>query len=384
VKLSRREFLKICAASVAACAVTEEVGEVIRMGGDALAFSLTRELSSVEAKFYEKKGGLEVQCGLCPRKCLVGDRERGYCGVRENRKGKYLTLVHSRPCAIHVDPIEKKPFFHVLPGSKAFSIATAGCNVNCKFCQNWEISQARPEQTRNYHFPPEEIASEARRRGCATIAYTYSEPVVFYEYMLDCAVEGKRKGVESVVVTGGYIQEKPLKELLPHVLAVKVDLKAFSEEYYRKVVRGELKPVLDGLVTIAQSGKWLEIVYLVVPTLNDSPDEIRKMCRWMKRELGPDVPLHLSRFYPQYLLKNLPPTPVDTIHRLRKEALEAGMKFVYVGNVPGDEGENTFCPSCGRIIVSRYLFFIDYVKIKGNSCAYCGEKIPGVFEARLS
>jgi pyruvate formate lyase activating enzyme len=384
VKISRRQFFSACGVCATSLLVPRPLflEKLVSGTGNAIAFSRSSDLSDVEAKYFEKKEGLDVECLLCPRKCLIGDRERGYCGVRENKGGKYVTLVYSRPCTVHVDPIEKKPFFHVYPASRSFSLATAGCNVNCKFCQNWEISQSRPEQTRNYRLSPENIAKKARESDCMTIAYTYSEPVVFYEYMYDCAVAGNEVGVDSIVVTAGYIQEKPLKELLPKVLAVKVDLKAFEEEYYKKIVRGELKPVLDGLVTIASSGRWLEIVYLVVPTLNDDPSLLRKMAVWIRKELGAHVPLHLSRFYPQYLLKDLPPTPVSALARLREICMEAGLKYVYVGNVPGDPGENTYCPRCRKKLISRLVYFIGENHIKNGRCAYCGEKIEGIFEKK--
>ena len=265
---------------------------------------------TVEARFYDKLPYKKIKCKLCPRECVIDDHERGYCGVRENRGGTYYSLVYARVCAAHVDPIEKKPLFHFLPGSMAFSVATAGCNVNCKMCQNWDISQSRPEQVNSTYLPPKELSSLCRQNQCPSIAYTYSEPVVFSEYVLDSAEAGRAAGVKSVVISGGYIQEEPLKQLCARVDAIKIDLKGFSEKFYKEVVNGELKPVLNTLVTIRKLGIWNEMVYLVVPTLNDSDEEFRGLARWIKTELGPDVPLHFSRFYPEYLLKNLPPTPV--------------------------------------------------------------------------
>ena len=247
----------------------------------------------------------------------MGDKERGYCGVRENRGGVYYTLVHSRVCAAHVDPIEKKPLFHYLPGTVAFSIATAGCNVNCKFCQNWDISQSRPEQIPADYAPPQRIAALARQNNCPTIAYTYSEPVVFSEFLMDTADAGHEAGVRSIVVSNGYIQQDALKQAYGKMDAVKIDLKSFTESYYEKVVTGQLKPVLDTLVTLRKMGKWTEIVYLVVPTLNDSDAEFRGLAQWVKANLGPDVPLHFTQFHPEYLLKNLPITPVPTLERAK-------------------------------------------------------------------
>jgi pyruvate formate lyase activating enzyme len=343
------------------------------------AFGQTANLSEVEARFYAKLPDREIECNLCPRTCRLGDKERGYCGVRENRGGTYYTLVYGKACSANPDPIEKKPFFHFLPGTTAFSIATAGCNVNCKFCQNWEISQVRPEQVRNVDLPPDQVAEAARRLSCRSIAYTYTEPTVFYEYMYDSAVAGRRLGVRSVVVTAGHINPEPLQKLLKVVDAVKVDLKAFRPEFYSQYVRGDLKPVLESIRTIAAAKVWLEIVNLVIPSLNDDPAEIRDMARWIRDEAGPDVPLHFSRFSPMYLLKNLPPTPVSTLEKARAIAREEGLHYVYVGNVPGHPGENTDCPTCGRRLVERYLFEVRAMEIKNGRCPQCGTAIPGVW-----
>jgi pyruvate formate lyase activating enzyme len=334
-----------------------------------------------EAKFYEKLPFKKIKCKLCPRECVIDDKERGYCGARENRGGTYFTLVHSRVVTAHIDPIEKKPFFHFLPGSQAFSIATAGCNVNCKMCQNWEISQVRPEQVRSTYVPPRQLADVAGQYKCASIAYTYSEPVIFYEYMADAADAGHQAGVKSVVVTGGYIQAEPLKKLCPRVDAIKVDLKAYSEKFYKEVVNAELKPILEALITLRKQNMWTEIVYLVVPTLNDGEQEFKGLARWVMSELGPDVPLHFSRFHPEYLLKNLPPTPLETLERAKAIADAEGLHYVYLGNVPGHPAENTYCPKCRRVVVERTGFSVGGVHIKNGKCQYCGQIIPGVWHA---
>lgn len=338
-------------------------------------------LFSVEARFYEKLANKKIKCKLCPRECAVGDRERGYCGVRENRGGVYYTLVHSRVCAAHVDPVEKKPLFHYLPGSLAFSIATAGCNVNCKFCQNWDISQARPEQVPSQFLPPRRVAELSAQMRCPTIAYTYSEPVVFSEFLMDVADAGHEAGIRSIVVSNGYIQEEALREAYGKMDAVKIDLKSFSDVYYQKVVTGQLKPVLDTLVTLRKMGKWFEIVYLVVPTLNDSESEIRGLAHWAKENLGTDVPLHFTQFHPDYLLKNLPITPVSTLERCREIARAEGLHFVYIGNVPGHPAENTYCPKCQRVLVERIGFEIRQMVIRKGACPYCRQPIPGVWHA---
>jgi pyruvate formate lyase activating enzyme len=333
-----------------------------------------------EALFFEKLEHKKIRCTLCPRECVIDDMERGYCGVRENQDGTYYTLVHSRPCTYHADPVEKKPLFHFFPGSLAFSIATAGCNVNCKFCQNWEISQARPEQIRSIHMPPARVAEMAESYHCRSIAYTYSEPIIFYEYMVDAADAGHERGVRSVVVTGGYISPEPLKKLCTHVDAIKVDLKSFSEDFYKDIVNGSLQPVLDGLVTMRAAGVWTEIVYLVIPTLNDSDTELEGVSRWIRQNLGPDVPVHFTRFHPQYLIKNLPPTPVSTLDRAKEIADAEGLHYVYVGNVPGHPGESTYCPGCGRTVVSRTGYRIRSVDLTDGKCSHCSHKIAGVWE----
>jgi pyruvate formate lyase activating enzyme len=332
-----------------------------------------------EAQFYKKLNDLEIECELCPRKCNVGDRERGFCGVRENRKGTYNTLVYGNPCTANVDPIEKKPLFHYLPGSMAFSISTAGCNLNCKFCQNWQISQSRPEQIKSMKFSPEEIASMATSYDCPTIAYTYSEPTVYYEYMKDCAIEGNKKKIRSVMISAGYIQAEPMEKLIPHLAAVKIDLKAFTQKYYTDICNGELKPVLDTLILLKKSKIWFEIVYLMLPTLNDDPGDIESLCQWIMTELGPDVPVHFTRFHPEYLLKNLPSTPIESLELAYEIAQKAGLNFPYIGNVYGHKGENTFCPQCKTEVISRQGFQVEKVAMENGHCVKCSREIPGVW-----
>lgn len=341
------------------------------------AFQETSNLSQVEAKYYRKHPDREIECYLCPRYCRLGDKERGYCGVRENSGGVYYTLVYGKACAMNVDPIEKKPFFHYLPRTKSLSIATAGCNVNCKFCQNWQISQVRPEQVRHFDLLPEAVVQAALKFDCPTIAYTYTEPVVFFEYMYDTSVEACRRGIKNCVVTGGHINPEPLLDLTKVVDAIKIDLKAYSEEFYRNYVRGELKPVLEAIKIVHRSSIWLELVYLVIPELNDNMAEIRGMCRWIREEIGPDVPLHFSRFHPMYLIKNLPPTPVSTLEKARAVARGEGLHYVYIGNVPGHEGENTYCPRCQNLIIQRVGFAVEKIEMENGQCRFCQNPIPG-------
>lgn len=347
--------------------------------GDLFAFQAEPNLSRVEAWYYKKHPDREVECLLCPRYCKLGDKERGYCGVRENSGGVYYTLVYGKACAMNVDPIEKKPFFHFLPRTKSLSIATAGCNVNCKFCQNWQISQVRAEQVRHFDLPPSEVVNSALKFDCPSIAYTYTEPVVFYEYMVDTSVEARRKGVKNCVVTGGHINPEPMLELTKVADAIKIDLKAFSEDFYKTYVRGELKPVLEAIKIVHQSQAWLELVYLVIPKLNDSPDEMRAMCRWIRKEVGPDVPLHFSRFFPMYLIKNLPPTPVSTLEKARDVAVEEGLLYVYIGNVPEHKAESTYCPRCKNLIIQRVGFDVKKIELENGKCRFCQTPIPGIW-----
>ncbi len=368
----RRTFLKT--AALAGCGVAAS------WPGASLALPEEDESRYTrEAQFYEKLPKKKIKCKLCPRECVIDDRERGYCGVRENRGGTYYTLVHSRVAAAHIDPIEKKPLFHFLPGVPAFSLATAGCNVNCKMCQNWEISQVRPEQLRSHYLPPAQVTALAQQYQCPVIAYTYSEPVVFLEYVLDAAAAGHAQSVRSVVISGGYIQPDPLKKLCRAVDAIKIDLKGFRESFYKDVVRGELKPVLEALVTIRAQRVWNEIVYLVVPTLNDKDDEFRDAARWIRANLGPDVPVHFTRFHPEYLLKNLPPTPVPTLERAKAIADAEGLHYVYLGNVTPHLAESTYCPKCRRVVVERVGLTVRGVHLHNGKCRFCQQVIPGVW-----
>jgi pyruvate formate lyase activating enzyme len=379
LRLDRRSFLKSALVSGTALGASAVAQPAAGLASGAAAEHQDDAQFTTEARFYQKLANRKIKCKLCPRECTVGDKERGYCGVRENHGGTYYTLVHSRMAAAHVDPVEKKPLFHYLPGSVAFSLGTAGCNVNCKFCQNWEISQSRPEQVPAEYAPPHRVAELAKQYNCPTIAFTYSEPVVFAEYLMDTADAGHEAGVRSVVVSNGFMQEEALKAAYGKMDAVKIDLKAFSESYYQKVVTGQLKPVLETLVTLRKMGKWTEIVYLVLPTLNDSDQEIRGLAQWIKANLGPDVPLHFTQFHPQYLMKNMPITPVPTLERAKAIADAEGLHFVYIGNVPGHPAQNTYCPKCKRMLVERVGFTASKMLIRKSSCPFCQQPIPGVW-----
>ncbi|MBD3305559.1 AmmeMemoRadiSam system radical SAM enzyme [candidate division KSB3 bacterium] len=392
--LSRRKFLAVSSKGTLCLGLTASVFGAVQPGWaqdqasgaglDHLEFQEPEEDALIlkEARHYTPLEELRVQCNLCPWECEVADQERGTCGVRENRQGTYYTLVHSQPCAAHIDPIEKKPLYHYLPGSLAFSVATAGCNIECQFCQNWDIAQVRPEQVKTVYMPPEAVTQIARRYDCQTIAYTYSEPVIFYEYMYDSAAYARQAGIGNVMISNGFIQKDPLVELCQHLTGVKIDLKAFTESFYREVCRGELQPVLNTLETLRDLGIWYEIVVLIVPTLNDSKAELQAMARWIAQELGPEVPVHFSRFHPMYKIKNLPPTPVKTVEMARQIALDAGLQYVYVGNIPGHEGENTYCPNCGSIVIRRIGYRIVAANLdEQGRCTQCQHPIPGVWNA---
>jgi pyruvate formate lyase activating enzyme len=368
--LTRRAFMQCSAAVIAAAALDPP-------------WASASPPDAHEAKYYEKIDGNGVRCLLCPRQCRIGAGERGHCKVRENRDGALVSLVYGRPCALHLDPIEKKPFFHVLPGAQAVSLATVGCNLNCKFCQNWQISQSRPEDVEARRMPPARIVEQAVSLGAPAVAFTYSEPVVFIEYAQDIAKLARENGIRSVVVSNGYIRKEPLLDLCGFVDAIKIDLKAFEEPYYRDICNATLRPVLDTILTIRERAIWLELVYLVVPTLNDGTASIRSMARWVAANLGRDVPVHFSRFYPQYRLENLPPTPVSTLDTAYETCRAEGLNYVYVGNVPGHRAESTYCPSCSRAIIVRQGYRVERCDLRDGACRHCGHPIPGIWrEAR--
>jgi pyruvate formate lyase activating enzyme len=358
--------------------------------GAALLFIFRRELSFRaervpqgaalhEASYYEPLADKTVQCFLCPNACVISPSQWGACKARKNIDGKLYSMVYGKIATSHVDPIEKKPFFHVLPGSTAFSIATTGCNMRCLFCQNWDISQAFPADVPAEAATPDEVVTRAVASGARSIAFTYNEPVIAYEYMLDIAKLAKAKGLKTVVVSNGYIEDEPLRELLKYIDAYKVDLKAFNETFYKKFTGGRLGSVLKSLKIIKQSGVWLEIVNLLVPGENDSDDDLRAIARWIKENLGDSVPLHFSRFFPQYKLKNLPPTPPETLVRARKIAMEEGLKFVYTGNIADPEGETTWCPGSKEKAIVRQGYFVTSNNLRNGACPD-GEKIPGVWK----
>jgi pyruvate formate lyase activating enzyme len=331
------------------------------------------------AMFWEKGEDKTVACQLCPRHCIIPEGRRGFCRARENRGGTLYSVVYGRPCSFALDPIEKAPFYHFLPGSQRLSVATAGCNQTCKYCQNWEISQASVEDLRNFDLSPDSVVAVARNQQIPIICFTYSEPTVFYEYMYDIAQRARDAGIRSVVVTSGYINEEPLRKLCEVVDGIKIDLKGFNEKFYENVCGTHLQPVLNSCRAVRDAGVHLEIVNLVVPTLNDDLDEIRAMCRWIRDSVGADVPVHFTRFSPNYRLTNLPPTPVATLEKAIAIAREEGLRYVYIGNVFGHEDDNTRCPKCHKVLIRRIGFDVTENNIVNGKCRFCGEPIPGVW-----
>ncbi|MGE5893151.1 MAG: AmmeMemoRadiSam system radical SAM enzyme [bacterium] len=319
-----------------------------------------------------------IVCELCPTECALEDFQVGGCRTRMNKDGVLYSLVYGKPCAVAIDPIEKKPFFHFLPATTAFSIATAGCVLGCKFCQNWQISQAKPEDAGHYDLPPDNVVRQAMLSGCRTITYTYTEPTVFYEYMYDTAEVAKRFGIRNTMHTCGYINEKPLRKLSRLMDAADVDLKAFSEDFYSRICGGRLKPVLDALVVLRSEGVWLELTNLVIPTLNDDMKMIREMCQWIVKNLGTDVPLHFSRFFPNYKLKDLPPTPPETLNNVRNTAMESGLRYTYIGNFRSG-AENTFCPACRKLLIERIGYYVKQNNVRSGKCGFCGSPIAGIW-----
>ena len=415
-RLSRRKALKIGAAGAAGLAGAAAVASVFLgpepsaevFKGDAPTGELWRLWRkrgwAVEARHYRRLGR-NVRCCLCPNDCLLSPGDRGRCRNRVNHDGKLYTLVYGNPCSFHVDPIEKKPLYHFLPTTGVLSIATSGCGFRCLNCQNWDISQMKPEQTKD-PYGPDVPATLDRMRGALTrqdvrclsmfpkhvvaiaeaykypsVAYTYSEPTAFYEYMYDSAKLAREKGIKNVWVTCGYIHREPLEEFCEVLDAANVDLKSFSEETYQRLNSGKLQPILDTLKRLKERGVWFEVTNLVVPTYTDDMDMIRRMCDWLVENIGPDYPLHFSRFHPQHKLTHLPLTPTEVLIQARSIARQAGLRYVYVGNVLVEGGGTTYCPNCKRILIDRYGYRVRELSVEEGKCRFCKTPIAGVWKA---
>jgi pyruvate formate lyase activating enzyme len=323
---------------------------------------------------------MRVQCELCPKRCLMVPGQSGDCRVRMNIDGVLRTVVYGYACAMNVDPVEKKPLFHFLPGTPILSLATVGCNLHCKNCQNWEISQANPEDTPAMPCPPEQVVALAKQHHCPLLAFTYTEPIVYFEYACDTSRLAREAGLRSVLVTAGYVNREPWLKLLTYIDAITLDLKGIKEEFYRDVCSATLTPVLDALVTAKNSGVWLEVSNLVIPTLNDRPEDLRQLCQWIKANLGAETPLHFLGFFPRYKMQHLPPASAETLNQARQIALREGLSYVYIGNVLSKEGQNTYCPGCRKLLIERSGFTILQNNIRDGRCPQCSREIQGVWK----
>ncbi len=384
-KLTRREFLtRGCATTllatlnvplVSGCTPTSPASASTPVAGTPTPVELR------EAMHYQRLDDKQVRCQICFRQCIVADGQLGFCTNRKNINGTYYSLIHSRPCALQVDPIEKEPVFHVMPGRTIFCVGTASCNSRCKFCQNWEMSQRTMWETVNYRVTPAEVIEQAESWDCAAISFTYNEPTVFHEYMYDIACTAKEHGLRAICHTNGTMLATPMQQLLEQLDAITVDLKAFGKDFYRRVCTLELEPVLATLQRVADSGVHLEIVNLVIPTLNDELEEVRSMCTWIAENLGVEVPVHFTRFFPAYKMQHLPPTPIETLEAAVAIGDEVGLHYVYLGNVPGHKRNSTFCPNCGERIIHRLHFTVAELGIVGGKCRFCGQPIAGIWES---
>lgn len=349
-------------------------GTVFKNGGPKTLWRWSKEAFS-----YTTLANNGVQCDLCPNACILSPGDLSVCRSRVNMGGRLYSLAYGNPCAVHVDPVEKKPLLHFMPRTLSFSIATTGCNFRCLNCQNWEISQARPHEVRHHELFPKDVVSEAGKNGAASIAYTYSEATTFYEYMIDTSRLAREKGLKNLYISNGYINQGPLKTLCGVLDAANINLKSFNDAIYKKLNGGHLDPVLETLETLSKKNVHLEITNLVVPGYTDKDDMVRKMCAWIMDHLGPDHPLHFSRFFPMYKLDRLSPTPVATLTRFREIALSEGIRHVYVGNVPGHEGNHTYCHSCKKRVLERKGYSLGEIRMTDGCCDFCGTRIPGVW-----
>ena len=332
-----------------------------------------------EALLYDKLDGNRVRCNLCAHRCVIAEGKLGVCKVRQNVEGTLYTLVYGRTISQHVDPIEKKPLYHFYPGSSAYSIATPGCNFRCQWCQNWEISQMPRERDliSGYEATPKQIVADALASGCRSIAYTYTEPTIFFEYAYDTARLSHAAGIANVYVTNGYMTTEMLETFHPYLDAANVDLKAFRDETYRRYVGAGLQPVLDTLISMKNMGIWAEVTTLVIPGINDDPAELRDAARFVAQELGVETPWHISRFFPHYKMEAIPPTPVETLQRAQEIGWDEGLRYVYLGNVGGES--NTVCHQCGRVLIRRRGYWVVENNIHTGHCPDCGARVAGVW-----
>lgn len=377
-KISKREFVKLSLAGIGGIILATNSLKSAKVMTTSL-FNSVPKVTKTEAKYY-KKTSRGYECELCPNFCILKEGKLSSCRTRLAEAGKLNTIAYNNPCSVNIDPIEKKPLYHFYPDSNSYSVAIAGCNLHCLNCQNYSLSQVSPLETRSYDLSPEKLVKDAEAAGCKSIAYTYSDPVAFYEYTYESAKIAREKGIKNVFVSAGYINEKPLRDIAKYLDAANIDLKSFNDETYKKLNGGTLQPVLDCLKILHSEGVWLEITALIVPQWSDKMDEIKKMCDWLVDNDLADYPLHFSRFFPVYKLKQLTPTPLDTLVKAREIAQKAGIKYVYIGNVPGTEANNTYCPKCKKLLVERKGYSITQNDIVKGLCKHCKEKIAGKWE----
>lgn len=388
-RLDRRQFLLTAAAGICQAA-TGHAGWELFGAGEVFQADISGVITkndapakawhwSTPARYVTPLDAGAVMCTLCPNRCRLSPGDRSVCRSRVNIDGTLYSLAYGNACSANIDPIEKKPLYHFLPASRAFSIAAAGCNFRCLNCQNWEISQARPEDVRHTEMFPGQVVEAAKTSGCRSLAYTYSEPTTFFEYMIDTARVARDKGLKNLWISNGFINPQPLRALCTVLDAANVNLKSIRDDIYRKLNGGRLQPVLDTFIALDREGVHFEMTHLVVPGYGDREETIRRMCGWILKHLGPDHPLHLLRFFPRYRLSRLSPTPVDTLVRFRDLAMAEGLHYVYLGNVPGEEGSHTFCHGCRRLLVERQGYHVVVHGIVDGRCRFCGTPIPGVW-----
>ena len=392
-KTTRRDFLLYCGAAILsagtpACAFwpfSDKTEKDMLISGDIRGRIFKQDAPkklwkwSHEGFLYKKLNDKKVMCGICPHRCLLSPGDRSVCRSKVNIDGTLFSLAYGNPCAANLDPIEKKPLFHFKPMTKAFSIAAAGCNLRCLNCQNWEISQSKPHEVRHIDLFPSKTVDVAKKTKAQSIAYTYSEPITFFEYMIDTARIAQEEGLYNLLISAGYINEKPLLELCKVINGANINLKSFSDNIYRKLNGARLKPVLNTFKTLHAKRVHFEMTNLVVPGYNDDKEMVKGMCQWILKELGPDHPLHFSRFFPKYKLNRLAPTPISTLIRFRELAMAEGIRYVYLGNVPGHEGCNTYCHNCGKLLIERQGYLIPTYQIEKDRCKFCKTIIPGFF-----
>jgi len=375
--MNRRTFLGTCAKGCLAAGMAPLLGRMPDL--PPMALGAVGNVSNVPARYFKALENKEIKCLLCPRHCQIRPGERGLCGVRENVDGVYVTKVYGKPAAVHGDAMEKGPFFHFLPATKTLALGTAGCNLTCLYCQSWQFAQRRPEQTDNESLPPDDLVAQVKKYGLPSITFTYSEPMVAVEYLMDTAKAARAAGIKMAMHTSAGCDPEPLRDVCGLMDAVNIDFKSYSRSFYDDVVGCNIDAILDNIKLVAASGVWLEFTFLAVPGYNTDPAVFKSMCQWIAYNVGQDTPLHVSRFFPAYRLRNVQATSTDMLKDLRKIAYDTGLRYVYLGNMAGDPSECTFCPKCGMMVIRRVGYEVSNtgLDLRTGKCTKCGLKIPG-------